>query len=175
MEEELRRIGIRCPRFSASAFGVLALALDHTRARRSVTRVGVGPSLSLAATGRSGFSLDRRSSARRPTPSRAAMRSSGSAHPGSLLYGSDMEGGGPYAYPDPEFTARRDRLRSRTDGPCWRRAGRRRRVLAGPVGQAAPGPRRRPDRRRDATATNGPRRGPATTWRRGPITSISCS
>ena len=30
------------------------------------------------------------------------MGSSGCARPGKLLYGSDMEGGGPYAYPDPK-------------------------------------------------------------------------
>ena len=77
---------------------------------------------------------------------------------GKLRYGSDMEGGGPYAYPDPTIAARRDRLRGRADGAAGQGAGRRRPCsrqgqwdkLLQVLGLG-------PDRRRSSTATSGPR------------------
>ncbi len=98
------------------------------------------------------------------------MRSSG-----RLVYGSDMEGGGPYAYPDPrsprEVTGFEVELMARlaqdlgVRPPISRRAsGTSCCRCSTPAGSTW-----------SSTVTNGPRRGPATTWRPGRTTSISCN
>ena len=58
---------------------------------------------------------------------------------GVLRYGSDMEGGGPYAYPDPRSPRNVTGFRSRAHGDARPRPGRDTRVLPGSMGQAAAG------------------------------------
>ena len=94
---------------------------------------------------------------------------------GKLLYGSDMEGGGPYAYPDPKSPRDVTGFEVELMALLGKELGVDPGLLPGPVGQAAPGPGLRPDRpggqrlRVDRGCT------PATTWRPVPTTSISSS
>ena len=67
---------------------------------------------------------------------------------GRLLYGSDMEGGGPYAYPDPRSPRDVTGFEVELMARLGERPGRDTRVLAGSVGQAASSPRRRSNRPR---------------------------
>ena len=73
-----------------------------------------------------------------------------------------MEGGGPYAYPDPESPREVTGFEVELMALLGRELGVDARVLAGPVGQAAPGPRLGPARRGRSTATSGPRPGAAS-------------
>ena len=69
-------------------------------------------------------------------------------HSGRLLYGSDMEGGGPYAYPDPRSPRGVTGFEVELMDRLAKDLGVDARVLAGPMGQAASSPRRRSDRPR---------------------------
>ena len=72
------------------------------RPRRPMLLALVLPSRSLAGCRRDG----------RPD-SLARIRASG-----KIVYGTDAEGGGPYAYPDPDRARQDDRLRGRADRAC---------------------------------------------------------
>ncbi len=94
---------------------------------------------------------------------------------GRLRYGSDMEGGGPYAYPDPNSPRSVTGFEVELMAELGQGGGGSSRILARAMGQASSSPRFRTDRRWLSTATNGVSGGRATTWRPGRITSTSCN
>ncbi len=75
---------------------------------------------------------------------------------GELRYGSDMEGGGPYAYPDPASPRGHGRLRGRADGAAGRGPGRQRRSSRRASGTSCSRYSTRAGSTSSSTATSGP-------------------
>ena len=96
---------------------------------------------------------------------------------GKLLYGSDMEGGGPYAYPDPDPKSPRGVTGFEVElmTLLGKELGVEPVYSPGPVGQAAAGSRLGPGRRGDQRLRVDPGDTVAITWRLVRITSISCN